>query len=349
VLESNLVSTLWLIHENERHLTCVHAAFLDAAICAKQYQAAEQHIIDAWPVPDHTTLAAKHVLRYYYLRGMVHMGCENWTMAIRCLYTCICFPSKSVVSAISVAAWKKYILLLCLARGDCASFSIRNLDLPDNASNPLQRLVSDSTNRYHQHKRPSVESSMGMSDRDDFAVAGGAPTILESLSAYNGLAMAFAKVDRAAFDQLVRTHGNAVFGVDGNMGLVERVSAILLRRQLYAIGGVYSTIPIQQLAEDMGLTAEDLLTLLHYVREEKQWPATIDGDFVVFPRRAPQLETTSVIDQTHQEVANLRQLLLIANEAKLEKALFKSKTFKSSHAHSLFRGGSRQSGGEFEL
>lgn len=61
------------------------------------------------------------VLRYYYLRGVVHLNCgpkTSFHRAIRCFNTCLTVPTYSndanVVSAIAVQAWKKLILVQCL-------------------------------------------------------------------------------------------------------------------------------------------------------------------------------------------------------------------------------------------
>jgi uncharacterized membrane protein YgcG len=382
-MESNLVSTLWNMHNenHERYITCVHSAFLEAAILAQQYVAAEQHISAGWPTLDHMTGSAKDVLRYYYLRGIVHMGCRNWILAMRCFYVCLCFPSKTFVSTMTVAAYKKYVLLVCLCRGDCASFAVTDLELPENTCLPLVRLVGDASNSNNHNNRSSSSSSYyhqqqqkrGYSNppgrnvaapaaaaaasehvvelmdhhRDAnevvatataFGGAGGGgggggastnnpnilpPTLLENLNAYKTLTVAFANVDRPAFDELLRSpHGTTVFREDGNAGLVDRVNDILLRRQLYVIGGVFSTLSIRQLADEWGWpgSLEQIPPYLQHIRDDKQWPVTIDAadGYVVFPRHPPRLDSTAVMAHTHAEVAYMRQLLLGANEAKLQ-------------------------------
>jgi uncharacterized membrane protein YgcG len=379
-MESNLVSTLWNMHNenHDRYITCVHSAFLEAAILAQQYVAAEQHISSGWPTLDHTTGSAKDVLRYYYLRGIVHMGCRNWILAMRCFYVCLCFPSKTFVSTMTVAAYKKYVLLVCLCRGDCASFAVPDLELPENTCLPLVRLVGDassnsnnnrsssSSSYYHQQQQkrgysnpPSrnaaapaaaaasehvVELMDHHRDANEVVATaaafggggggggGGAstnnpnivpPTLLENLNVYKTLTVAFANVDRPAFDELLRSpHGTTVFREDGNAGLVDRVNDILLRRQLYVIGGVFSTLSIRQLADEWGWpgTIEQIPPYLQHIRDDKQWPVTIDATdgYVVFPRHPPRLDSTAVMAHTHAEVAYMRQLLLGANEAKLQ-------------------------------
>lgn len=383
VLETNLIPSLWHLHENERYITGVHAAFLEAAIIAQQYENVEQHILYSWPTPDHNTVAAKDVLRYYYLRGMIHMGSERWHYALRCFYVCLCYPSKSVVSALTVAAYKKYILLLCFYRGDCASFTVKDLELPDNACSPLVRLIGDATGNtrsslsYHQpgqqkrgagyttppSKSASAAASAGsaadlvmemMVHRDATEVSafagggcggggGGAPgrlndnappTLMESLNMYKIVATAFANVDRLAFSELVQSPlGIAVFAEDGNAGLVDRVAATLLRRHLYVIGGVYATLSVTQLANECNMPVENVPIFLQMIRDDKKWPVAIDADgFVVFPRHPPRLNGAAVLNDTHTEVAIMRQLMLKANEAKLQQQ-GSNKGGKMAHHH----------------
>lgn len=55
------------------------------------------------------------VLRYYYLSGVVQVGCKNWCLAIRNFWTTLSVPTEDdVVSTFHVAAYKKMILAQCL-------------------------------------------------------------------------------------------------------------------------------------------------------------------------------------------------------------------------------------------
>ena len=122
-------------HQGADDLSPAKVEFLQACLYADPQQCAfgEQQIYHTWPRPNKhkfpSTTTVQQVLRYYYLRGVVHMHCHNWKMAVRCFWTCLAVPSSSdssgggggpsssnhnVVSAIAVAAWKKLVLVQCV-------------------------------------------------------------------------------------------------------------------------------------------------------------------------------------------------------------------------------------------
>ena len=94
-------------------------SFFRLASIAEQYKYAERHILSSWPRPNgnsvHSVKSVQQVLRYYYLRGVVHMGCRNWALAVRSFWTCLSIPGpdQNVVSAVAIAAWKKLVLVQC--------------------------------------------------------------------------------------------------------------------------------------------------------------------------------------------------------------------------------------------
>jgi hypothetical protein len=126
IQETGILETLWSLVEKEgkNTLSLLICEFLQACIYANEYRYAFQQIAETWPLPtkdqgrngDHGTTPVEIVLRYYYLRGVVCMGCDYDSLAIRCFWTCLSVPVASdtnAVSAIQVAAWKKMILLQC--------------------------------------------------------------------------------------------------------------------------------------------------------------------------------------------------------------------------------------------
>ena len=98
-------------------LTQVQVEFLQACLYAQQYRYAESWVLHTWPRPagglgTTSSSMVRLVLRYFYLRGTVHIGCANWKWARRCFWTCLSIPSD-MVSAIAIAAWKKLVLVHC--------------------------------------------------------------------------------------------------------------------------------------------------------------------------------------------------------------------------------------------
>ncbi|GKZ00778.1 hypothetical protein MPSEU_001029600 [Mayamaea pseudoterrestris] len=117
-----------------------------------------------WPRPDSSNgMVVKDVLRYYYLRGSLHLQLHEYDWAKRCFETCLCIPSGSknsnVVSAIAVAAWKKWVLLQCLMNVHVfekqeESTSTRSvfLKLPSETSANLKRFL-DGANKAGGRKK----------------------------------------------------------------------------------------------------------------------------------------------------------------------------------------------------
>ena len=64
-------------------------------------------------------------LRYHYYAGLVHIGCDDWNSALDSFYLCMTIPCQTV-SAISVAARKKSLLIECIL--------LESEELDDNAA-----------------------------------------------------------------------------------------------------------------------------------------------------------------------------------------------------------------------
>ena len=100
--------------------------FCQVALLAEQYRFAARALEGTWPRPaadassnnnNNSNLSVRHVLRYFLLRGMIHVGCNDWTMATRCFGTCLSVPAE-IPSALGIAAWKKMVLVQCLQMED---------------------------------------------------------------------------------------------------------------------------------------------------------------------------------------------------------------------------------------
>jgi hypothetical protein len=116
-------------------VTVFACEFLQACILCHQYSFAFQRVVQTWPLPKKsqngvvnrgaTICSVEVVLRYYYLRGVVCMGCCSKTttvspndLAIRCFWTCLSIPTTNganTVSWIAISAYKKLVLLQALS------------------------------------------------------------------------------------------------------------------------------------------------------------------------------------------------------------------------------------------
>eukprot|EP00571_Detonula_confervacea_P006983 CAMPEP_0172322172 /NCGR_PEP_ID=MMETSP1058-20130122/45177_1 /TAXON_ID=83371 /ORGANISM="Detonula confervacea, Strain CCMP 353" /LENGTH=743 /DNA_ID=CAMNT_0013037833 /DNA_START=13 /DNA_END=2247 /DNA_ORIENTATION=- len=99
-------------------LTPFHPDFLQVSLLAGQYRYAST-FLTSHPT-SHTTLDFPYLrldptsyLRTHYYAGLVHVGCNDWNAALDSFHLCITMPCSSV-SAISIAARKKSLLVQCL-------------------------------------------------------------------------------------------------------------------------------------------------------------------------------------------------------------------------------------------
>lgn len=98
------------------YLTQVQVEFCHLALLAEQYRFAARAMEGTWPRPT-SAISVRSVLRYYGSRGMIHVGCNDHGMAIRCFWTCLSVPSD-IVSVLGLNAWKKLVLVQCLQMED---------------------------------------------------------------------------------------------------------------------------------------------------------------------------------------------------------------------------------------
>lgn len=211
------------MHASHGILTPAHLEFLQCSILACQHRYARRMVGSEWPRPARADTV--QTLRYYYLRGLVHMGCEEWQWAVRSFWACMSIPFEGV-SAIMIAAWKKMILCQCL--------------LGSNTSVPLA--VSNAVTRV-------LTTREGES---------------QNIPAYRDLVKAFQANDQVQFMALQQTHG-ALYESDGTMGMVERLAAEVHHRRVRHLASIYSVISLQQLSNELQVPVANLQLLLSQV------------------------------------------------------------------------------------
>ena len=113
-------------------------------LCADQAQEAQLLVSDEWPRPTRG-VGVIVLLRYFYLRGMVHIECQNWEWAIRCFWTCLVIPADST-SALVIAAWKKLVLLQALSQSDRLPSDMTTLLTPKTIPVCVSRFISQAIN-----------------------------------------------------------------------------------------------------------------------------------------------------------------------------------------------------------
>ena len=255
------------MHRNT--ITAAHVEFLSCALLAGQYRFARRMVNDAWPTP-HRASTVEQVLRYYYLRGMVHIGCDEFKMAIRCFWTVLSVPME-VVSAIAVEAWKKMVLCHCLTMpnntGVSVTFPYQQLvALPPASSSALARLLT-ATNA------PEVETTAqeGNNGHHHHAISMGIPAYVEVAKSLGD--------SRAKFLE-VKAKYAAQWTADKTSGLMERLKTDLLFRHIQKLASIYSVISLSQLSAELETPVEALAALLRQVQglvvAEKDGMVTFD-------------------------------------------------------------------------
>ena len=222
-------------------LTLVHTAFLQCAVLAQEYQAAETVIRGTWPVPtlalkskkgrvrdneDHAAVSI--IMKYYYLRGIIHYECGQNSLAHRCWWTCLSIPVE-VVTNTALEAWKKLTLVQPLL--DMREFQTSKADSVD-ANNDGPSVVSFSVGKKKTAAHPATRLPKCMPkglSKSIYALIEGSrksqasseegteePSPLSLVYAHLGPAVE--AVDRKAVQDLLVAHESQLLS-DGNLGM----------------------------------------------------------------------------------------------------------------------------------
>ena len=284
---------------NQNILTLAHAEFVTCCTLAAQYHYASrmicQYPIYAVGPPSKVSshaMVSETFLRYWYHVGVIHLACDEYTLAIRAFRNCITLPSKSV-SAITVQARKKSLLASCLLleREEEETFTVvasSMSSLPKQLKNKVvtgkeehakklaSKLLSypDATcgvvSRYFVNAAEGAlpttgESSSGFDHHHRgmqmMGTSGGGTSASSSyasasLLVYDELVIAYASFDFGEFDRIFNTHAQ-VWDDDGNVGLVKRVQALMTQRKIRKLAKIYKAIPLDKLQSLLGLADDD--------------------------------------------------------------------------------------------
>jgi len=115
-----LKTSLWKIGANT-HITPQHAMYIQMCILSKNYKAAKA-TLDAFVSdidPDITGIESVHTRLYFYYGGIAYVGLKEFAKALEFFEIVISAPAF-VPSAIMAEAYKKYILVSLIHRGELA-------------------------------------------------------------------------------------------------------------------------------------------------------------------------------------------------------------------------------------
>jgi COP9 signalosome complex subunit 3 len=125
-------------------LTPIHADFVQACLCAKNYKAAlpvlEDELFDL--DPSATGISPREVMRYYYYGGMIYSGLKEYRKALEFFKMVFTMPAMTL-SAIMVEAYKKYVLVSLLVHGQL-------VPMPKHTSSVVQRSLKTLCSQYSE-------------------------------------------------------------------------------------------------------------------------------------------------------------------------------------------------------
>ncbi|KAL3944739.1 MAG: hypothetical protein SGBAC_001158 [Bacillariaceae sp.] len=287
ISSSGIIPTLAQIMMNApNELQSVGVEFLQCSLLAEQYRYAARLLQGTWPRPMEGS-SVKQVLRYYYLRGMIHLGCNDLVLAHRCFWTCLSIPSDSL-SKITFEAWKKMVLVQCLMTKQPEEAN-RMIRTPKSMPSVMGKLLSsfqeggsgnkpkparavsrgDHGHPEEQQRRPSQRLTQRLDQL----------TAQEAVASYMSLTDAFGQREKTKFEAVMKEK-EATFKEDRNMGLVHQCLTQLIRNQVIHLSNMYSVVPMSKVVSILGLEQESQVPA---VLLESKVPCQIqDDDMVVF-------------------------------------------------------------------
>ena len=292
-------------------IMAAHVEFLQCALLAGQYRFACRMVRDDWPRPQRVT-SVEQVLRYYYLRGMIHIGCDEFKVAIRCFWTVLSVPMERV-SVIAVEAWKKLVLCQCLVIPEKKVASFQQLvAFPVTASVALVRLLTKTNDAPETTNTTTTTAQEGANNTDaqniNAKVGVGIPAYVEVAKAFATDRNNFLQVKSKYADQWTR---------DKTTGLMEKLETELLHRHVQKLASIYSVIPFGKLSTELGVPVEELPALLQQV----------DG-LVVTER--DDMVTLDHIESEPMPTENLAELMTLTDRIrKLDLAIVSSTRYQN--------------------
>lgn len=255
---------------NSNPLTPAHVEFLQCSILASQYNIAKRFVQEN---PIHSfasevSSSSEDFLRYHYLLGMVHLGCDDYSNAISAFQICLTIPSK-IVSAISIEAMKKMMLVKCLILYQEdeheQSQSIKSNSIYQQQRKKDRSGTSRGVSNTNSHEGEytgnlalvkqicDMPNSVSTSVFKFFTSSATSNDFLlqESMQIYESLVRAFVALDLKAFQKCLK-EGKDKLEADGNMGLAKQLVTLMQYRSVRNISSIYEAIPLSKLAKKLG-------------------------------------------------------------------------------------------------
>ena len=273
-------------------LTPAHTAFLQCAAVAEEYEFAETMIRGTWPLPtsalkkkrgsnnDEPHVSVSIIMRYYYLRGIIHYGCgrDHYAMAHRCWWTCLSIP-VDVVSTTAIQAWKKLTLVQPLldinnnregrqqnradiidANNDGDSLGLFVVGNKKIKNRPGTRLPKGLPKGLSKSINALIDNSnISIGAKKQEASQAGAEESREKInlySVYTHLGPAVQAVDRTSAEGLVCEH-ESILAADGNIDMARNCLVRVKELQVRTASKMFSVTSIYILARRWKVTPKE--------------------------------------------------------------------------------------------
>jgi hypothetical protein len=228
-------------------LNPAHNVFLQCIIVAEQYQYVEG-IQGSWPRPSSALKDVSIVLRYYYLRGIIHFSCRDYAMAHRCWWTCLSVPADDGCSVIAINAWKKVTLVQPLLNNNTGTTASSKVHPATRLPKCMPKLPTSLSDLHLSPKFRLARSLVAESKEEEKK---------NNMLVYTKLGPAVEAGDRQAVETLVRTH-ESILQADGNLDLIRQCIRRVREVQVQTASKLFSVTSVSILARRWNATPEEV-------------------------------------------------------------------------------------------
>jgi hypothetical protein len=276
-----------------------HVEFLQCALLAEQYRYAARMVEGTWPCPT-STVSVKAVLRYFYLRGLIHLGCQDYDQAHRCWWTCLSIPAD-ICSTIMVQAWKKMVLVQPLFHRHRGTIVDAPTNYPISSSSRPGSAQKTGKARHSPVTTATTAGGGGTTNATSSSLPAAIPKCMTRLLVsakdghdhnillYTRLGPAVEAGNPEVIQALIQSH-EGLLKADGNYGLAQDCLRCAEEIQVWKDSQLFSVVPVAQLGQRWKVPLEQVPQRLI----DSKLPCRIEEDgMVVFDTGAGECNNDS--------------------------------------------------------
>ncbi|KAL9323685.1 hypothetical protein ACSQ67_008542 [Phaseolus vulgaris] len=283
------------------HLTPIHSEFLLLCLLSKCYKTGLSILDDDVFEVDHP----RDLFLYCYYGGMICIGQKRFQKALDLLHNVVTAP-MSIINAIAVEAYKKYILVSLIRNGQFST------SLPKYSSSAAQRNLK---NFCQSRRKDSVQLMLSIEPRGATIMAVGQGGVVP----YVELANTYGNGKVAELETFVKTNAEK-FQSDNNLGLVKQVVSSMYKRNIQRLTQTYLTLSLQDIANTVQLNSakEAEMHVLQMIQDGEIYATINQKDgmvrFLEDPEQYKTCEMIEHIDSSIQRIMALSRKLTAMDE-----------------------------------